>query len=616
MRSKMTGKIIAITGTVGKSTTKEMIAHLLRGDNVVATNPGNHNTRTWVDLIVANCTNNPDICVLEVSLDPLWQRSGSVCKWLRPHLSVITHIGAGHTEICGTIERVAFYKTKICDGIQDGGNVLLNRHMGQFDYVRKRVTDYGATPLVYGTEPDCDALIRKTERRDNRLHIWANILGEEVEYSLGQIGLPNALNSIAALAAAKTLGFDAASLICRMESYKANDSILDLFEAQTRTGKVTILDDSDNSQTLSILSAIDTFKDEANRIGGEGRRVVILCETLFLGRTAATAYASLAEPLIAAKVDMLFAGSPVLQPLLEKLPPAMVGGVYTDASSCVNAALQYIKDGDCILLKSGRDKDFHKVRDLLVTGLLPHLPSCAAWRLDDDNIFFQSNMELVVAEGLGGVMLLYLTLTALHNKRVHLADSVEVGEYALTEKNRPNALGLSNKDTVPFGTLLAAMITSNAPDAMLALAGHLSKKVYGKPILRSYADIAATIALDAPAFQNATGRKHSTKAQRFTLEELHKIARLIFSQPVDLLKPLKTTFIAHNGRALETNSVLHSLSNLMYYYCFGDQVHNAIAYATVKDEKICLCVCGAQSIADRDNAIASMLFKIKNDACC
>jgi UDP-N-acetylmuramyl pentapeptide synthase len=371
-RASLTGKIVAITGTVGKSTTKEMLAHLLRNEEDIIATKGNHNTRTGVTMTLAKCIGNPKVCVMEVAVSALWMKSGGVCTYVKPHLCVITEIGLGQVKIARSTHNTAKYKARICNGIEPGGRCLIYGGIKEeLEYVCDEVRRYGAIPLLYGNDSAFDSHIIELSRKDGGTHINANILGEAVEYSLPLIGQVMAVNSVAALSVLKLLGYDIQTAAKNLADFNGNSATLELVKYKTSRGEITVIDDSHNAQILSMIAGFDTLKDEA-AFGGAKRKIAVLGRVVNLGDKSAELHESLADPLMNAGVDRVFAYGEEMRPLLNKLPEELIGGgvLFSDTKSCVNAVLDYAEDGDYILIKgSRRAGDFGKVSSLLRNAL-------------------------------------------------------------------------------------------------------------------------------------------------------------------------------------------------------------------------------------------------------
>lgn len=627
-RPKMTGKIIAITGTVGKSTVKGMLTHCLAGDYSLVSTKGNHNTRTGVSLTMAKCIVDPEFCVLEVAMSALWMRSGSISNWVKPHLCIITEIGLGQVGSAKDLHTTAYYKARICEGMEPGGAAVLYGDMVEFDYVRDEVIKHGARPVLYGMDTSYDSYAVSLGRIGSETQISAVILGEKVDYTLPLVGNTMVLNSLATLTALKLSGQDIKIMSRKLANYQGSDAVLEIVKAQTPTGVITVIDDSHNAQIPSMRAAFEVLRDEAARDPAAGRKVAILCRVVNLEDKSKELHESLAEPLMAAGIDKVFGHGDEIRYLLNKLPANMVAGIYPDAISVANAAYGYIRDKDYVLIKGSRRAcDFGKVRNILLANIerqrptpvatqkltiqFEQIPACGVYSLNRQSMNISNNKELKIGEGLGSVLLLQLILRLVYEEKLRLTDSVIVEKWAATEKGQPNSMGLDLNESVPVGTLLGSMIVSNAPDATIALSNHVST-VIGSPVKELLKKTLQKLDLATETFRNTTGRRNAKFRQRFSLQDLNKVAVELFSLPYDALKPLKTVFTVFKDKLLETNSILHSVQGILYYYCFGQSSYHTIALAKIGEEYACISVCGAKTPYDRDAAVCKMLLKGRN----
>ena len=154
-RRRMHGKVVAVTGTVGKSSTKDLLSLLLSEEGTTISTRGNHNTRTGTAVSLARCITDPDY--VEVAISALWIESLGVGARIKADIAIITEIGL--TQVSHYVKGVrdtARHKARLCQGMKVGGFAVLNRDMDDFDYVRQTVTDYGAQVVTYGFHPQAD----------------------------------------------------------------------------------------------------------------------------------------------------------------------------------------------------------------------------------------------------------------------------------------------------------------------------------------------------------------------------------------------------------------------------------------------------------------------------
>jgi UDP-N-acetylmuramyl pentapeptide synthase len=167
-RRRFNGKLVAITGTVGKTSTKEMLETILTGNLSVIASRGNHNTRTGASVTLARAASNPQAVVMEVAISALWMRNGGVGHRIKPHIVIITEIGMTQVgKNVTTLNDVARYKARISHGLIPGGYAILHRDMAEYATVAASVERDGARIISYGFNPDADVRITAITPEDN-----------------------------------------------------------------------------------------------------------------------------------------------------------------------------------------------------------------------------------------------------------------------------------------------------------------------------------------------------------------------------------------------------------------------------------------------------------------
>ncbi|NLY59401.1 MAG: UDP-N-acetylmuramoyl-tripeptide--D-alanyl-D-alanine ligase [Gammaproteobacteria bacterium] len=387
-RNKMgdNGTVFAVTGAVGKSTTCELLARAVRPfSNCVAINNG-HNSRTGVLIQAASLglfspafneqDSLPNTCVLEVAGSALWMKNGWVMKAVRPNIGIITHVElTQYGAASRTIEDVAYFKSRICEAIYPDGMAVLYREMPHYEKVLEHVQGYGAKPYSYGESEGVDARLLSWDfniptidhqQANLTMTVTAEVLGEKVVYDVGAIGKPVALNSLAALTAARLAGFDIQSAAKEFAEFKARKNTLDV----SVHADVLIVDCSHNLEIPSILAAFDVLK--ASNFSQGGRRFVIMSRIVNMGDIAAAFHLRLEEPFKEYGFDKFFIHNPDHEwdQLLPRLPSALIGGVSVDAAGTVSQFMSHVRKGDTVLLLgASRGCDFGEVLPAILERL-------------------------------------------------------------------------------------------------------------------------------------------------------------------------------------------------------------------------------------------------------
>jgi UDP-N-acetylmuramyl pentapeptide synthase len=498
-RERMTGQIAAITGTAGKSTVTAMVKHLLEGEDIVATR-GNANARTHTAMTLARCVTNPGIGVFEIAVSALWTWDGGVCAYLKPHVCVITNVGYNQTKITRDIHATAIHKSRIANGIVPGGVCLLYNEMEEFEFVRDEVSKYGAVPRTYGFGESCDSHVVDFSRENDGFAIAADILGERVDYFIPVIGNTMVVNSLAALSVVKLLGFDLSKKAGNLKTFRGNPSVMEVVRQKVPGGEATIIDDSHNATMVSMRAALSVFKDETAHAKAK-RKIAVLGSVVELEDQSAALHESLAEPLMALNPDKVFLHGNDMKYLVNKLPKEMVGGLFYDVRKLADTVAGYARDGDYILLKGSHGgANFYEIRRRL-TAALERVFSASELMTAPERESLARKGEIssapcatgvclaggapvidgtcVLREGIGGALILTLTLSMAASKTLSLADPVVCTDYAARQSGDPKSAGLVSGETVPLVTLLELIIIKNAPDAIVAVADHIAR-VTGK----------------------------------------------------------------------------------------------------------------------------------------
>ena len=638
------GTIIAVTGAVGKSTTVNMLNCLLQDKADYISNTNGHNSRTgvWMWLSAVGRFNplfkkpddKPNVCTIEVAEAALWTRSGGVCTAVKPHIGVITHNAlTQYQKESQNIRDVAVALSRICNGVVPGGKAVLYRDMPDFDFIKDEVIKFGAIPVTYGESPECDTYVKKhefvpptagDEIVDLTMAVEAVVLGEEVSYTIGAVGKPVVLNSLATLTTAKLAGFALDDIVPKFVDFRGNKNVMQL----SNCNGVCVLDCSHNLEIPSIIAAFDLLSQIKQRPGT--RKIVLLSRIVNWGDKAPELHMGLLEPISNAGFDRFFFHEPLdeYKYLAPKLPDEVNWEKYDTAEEIVKAFLGYVREGDSVLVMgAARGCDFGNVLPLLQSGLkrdkkttllleqatsFAPYPPCTAYSLKKNKRLFENgDLSTSIKEGLSTVLILRVVLSLLLQGKFLLSDKIVIGKAAAAEKKVKNALSVAEGDNLDVKTLVEAYVSVNSPDAVISLAQYVLSKA-GMKATEYYKEVCEELCIDINVAANVTGRVNKNYPdQCYTIDSLEKIAQFFFSLPLNAYLPLKSTTVTHNNKLLSTDSILHTVPNVISFYCFGYTTFSAIVHANVNNENVVISVCGAKSAFARDMAVCDMLSKLE-----
>jgi len=348
-RSRSHAKTIAVTGSVGKTGTKEALRLALAADGETHASAASYNNHWGVPLSLARCPASAKYAVFEIGMNHAGEIT-PLTKLVRPHIAVVTAIEAVHLEYFGSLKKIAEAKAEIFLGLEPQGAAILNRDSAQYGQLSAAAKAAGVSHILsFGEHAKSDArLIRHSLQTDSST-VQANIMGQAVTYKLGAPGRHLVLNSLAVLAAVSLAGADlalAALALNRLQPATGRGARVTL---RTPTGSALLIDESYNANPASMAAAIALLGQAP--LGPQGRRIAVLGDMLELGKQGAAMHRALATAVEAAKVDLVYCCGPLMHALWEALPSRLRGGYAGTAAALEPAVLEAIRDGDAVMVK-------------------------------------------------------------------------------------------------------------------------------------------------------------------------------------------------------------------------------------------------------------------------
>jgi UDP-N-acetylmuramoyl-tripeptide--D-alanyl-D-alanine ligase len=345
-RARSHAKIIAVTGSVGKTGTKEALRLALSADGETHASVASYNNHWGVPLSLARCPASAKYAVFEIGMN----HAGEIMpltKLVRPDVAVITGVEPVHLEYFGSLERIADAKAEIFAGLEPGGAAVLNRDNAQFARLAAAARLAKVERVVsFGEESGADARLLRLSLQADSSTIEANILGQAVTYKLGAPGRHLVVNSLGVLAAVSLVGADLALASLALNNLKAAPGR----GARTVPGGTALLiDESYNANPASMRAAIALLGQAP--ISKRGRRVAVLGDMLELGPSGAEMHRTLAEAIEAAGIDVVFCSGPLMRALWEALPSRARGGYADEAAGLEPMVVGAIRSSDAVMVK-------------------------------------------------------------------------------------------------------------------------------------------------------------------------------------------------------------------------------------------------------------------------
>ena len=343
------GKRIGVTGSAGKTSTKEILRAVLAASGQVHAADKSFNNHWGVPLTLARLPMHADYGVFEIGMNhpgEIIPLSGLV----RPQAAIVTSVAAAHLEFFKSVEEIAEAKAEIFTGLAPGGVAILPADNPYFELLKKRAEEAGAASFTaFGEGPGAAYRLLHYAADGEAARLKVSIKGKEREIAVGIPGKHQALNMLAALAAADAVGADLEAGIAALADLKPAEGRGQRTIINVDGGEAVLIDESYNANPASMAAAIGLLG--AAPISEGGRRIAILGQMLELGPEGPALHAGLAEFLVAAKVDRVYAAGDLMRTLWDQLPEAMRGLYAGSAVGLVGSVEEAIRPGDVVMVK-------------------------------------------------------------------------------------------------------------------------------------------------------------------------------------------------------------------------------------------------------------------------
>jgi UDP-N-acetylmuramoyl-tripeptide--D-alanyl-D-alanine ligase len=348
-RARLGAQVIAVTGSVGKTSTKEALRRVLGAQGPTHASAASFNNHWGVPLSLARCPASVRFAIFEIGMNHAGEIEPLV-KMVRPQVAIITTVEPVHLEFFAGIEAIADAKAEIFEGVEPGGAVVLNRDNPQFDRLQRRAQELGISRVVsFGIEEKSDARLLDLSLHSACSAVRADILGHDVTYKIGMPGRHMAMNSLAVLAAASLADADlalAALALSQIEPAAGRGARRTL---ELASGEATLIDESYNANPASMAAALNVLGQAA--VGPHGRRIAVLGDMLELGATSPALHRGLVDAVKPNRIDLVYCCGPLMRNLWDALSAGKRGGYADSAAGLESQVVAAIRAGDVIMIK-------------------------------------------------------------------------------------------------------------------------------------------------------------------------------------------------------------------------------------------------------------------------
>lgn len=339
-RRKFLFPVIAVTGTNGKTTTKEMIAQVLSTHYQVMKTEGNFNNHIGLALSVFSWNRNGELAVAEMGTNHFGEIR-RLCEIAAPTHGVITNIGKGHLQFFRDEAGVAKAKSELLESLSDKGLAFLNGDDVHLIPYRKT----SGKTITFGFGPECD-LIGRHANMDRFGFPRMEVEGQTIRLSL--TGRHNLYNALAAIAVARIFGIPWGEIQEKLWRFRPVDGRTEV----VRAAGVTVINDTYNANPSSVEQSLLALKDMV----GLRRRIVVLGDMLELGESGRTEHERIGKSVAAGGFDCFFGTGPLMKLAVQAAKQAGLKGAewFSSKSKLHPVLLSGLRDGDGVLVKGSR----------------------------------------------------------------------------------------------------------------------------------------------------------------------------------------------------------------------------------------------------------------------
>ncbi len=348
-RARTAARVVAVTGSVGKTSTKEALRLVLSAAGAAHASPASYNNHWGVPLTLARMPKRTRFAIFEIGMNHAGEIT-PLAAMVRPHIAIVTTIAPVHLEYFTGLDAIADAKAEIFSGLVPGGVAILHRDNPQYERLASHAKASPAGHVAsFGTDAGADARLLGVHLAPDHTIVEARVLGREITYKLGAPGRHLALNSLAVLLAAKALGLDLDRAAGALEAFTAPPGRGEMRVLAAADGDFTLIDESYNASPASMRAAFELIGGLP--LNGTGRRIAVLGDMLELGENAKAMHAGLAADLAAHHIDLVYTAGPLMKELYRALPREGQGAWRSSTAELAPFVRAAVRAGDIVLVK-------------------------------------------------------------------------------------------------------------------------------------------------------------------------------------------------------------------------------------------------------------------------
>ncbi len=356
-RARTEARVVGVTGSVGKTSTKEMLATILETRGKTHASVASYNNHWGVPLTLARMPQDTEYAVIEIGMNHPGEIA-PLARQARPHVALVTTVAAVHLEAFESVAGIAHEKAAIFEGLEPGGAAIVNADIDHAEILRHTAQDHGAGIVEFGRQAADYKLAGVTAGPDS-VQAQAAVGDTQFTFNVQSAGTHFAMNALGALAACVELGvnLDQAITGLRQWSPVKGRGVRETLPLAAG-GQIELLDDSYNANPTSMEAALDVLAASQG-----ARRIAFLGDMKELGSQEQAMHAAMAQVDAMARVDQVHCIGPLMQALHQALPNDKRGLWFETSAEMAEHLTDLIKTGDTVLAKGSLSMALARIVD-------------------------------------------------------------------------------------------------------------------------------------------------------------------------------------------------------------------------------------------------------------
>ena len=361
-RKNSLAKIIAITGSAGKTSLKDLIKHLLQNFENTYSSPKSFNNHYGVPISLSNLSTKDKFGVFEVGMSKAGEIK-NLSKLIQPHIGIITNIGEAHLENFKNIKGIAKAKAEIIDCIKDGGTMILNRDDKFFSYLYKKARLKKLKIVTFGKNKKSDIFPLRIIKSKNSTKIVLKVCNDKMDLDIKNINIYNVLASIAVI---NEFNFNIKNIKKIFKNFELTEGRGKIHIISRYNKKFKLIDESYNANPLSVKNAIHSFDEIQKK---QFKKYLILGDMLELGQKSEKYHKDLSKVINNSNIDKVFIKGEKSLFTYKNLHKSKQGNILQNKSDIDLMLSNIINNNDYLMIKGSNATGLNNLSKKLIKGL-------------------------------------------------------------------------------------------------------------------------------------------------------------------------------------------------------------------------------------------------------